>query len=49
MIVPEIPHHVTQRANWGERIFLGGEDYVLYRDLLAQSCGRFGVAARAYC
>ena len=49
IIVPEIPHHVTQRGNRRERIFLGGEDYALYKDLLAQSCGRFGVAVWAYC
>jgi putative transposase len=38
VVVPGVPHHVTQRGNGRARIFFGDEDYALYRDLLAASC-----------
>lgn len=38
IVVPGVPHHVTQRGNRRERIFFRDEDYVLYRDLLAEAC-----------
>ncbi len=49
VVLPGAPHHVTQRGNRGERIFTGADDYALYRDWLAESCRRFGVAVWAYC
>jgi len=42
--VPGLPHHVTQRGNRAEKIFFEPEDYRLYKDWLAESCRRFGVA-----
>jgi putative transposase len=49
VVVAGLPHHVTQRGNRGERIFFEAEDFRLYKDWLAQSCRRFGVACWAYC
>ena len=49
VIDPVLCHHVTQRGNRGERVFLGDDDYALYRDWLAQLCARFGVSVWAYC
>jgi putative transposase len=49
IVVPDVPHHVTQRGNRRERVFLEDTDYGLYKDLLAQSCRKFGVAVWAYC
>ena len=49
IVVPGLPHHVTQRGNRGERIFLEEGDYALYRDLLAGACRKAGVAVWAYC
>jgi putative transposase len=47
VVVPGIPHHVTQRGNGGARTFFGDDDYALYRDLLGEApappasrCGR---------
>jgi len=48
-VVPDLPHHVTQRGNRRERVFFGDEDYALYRDLLAEACRREGVAVWSYC
>ena len=39
-VVPDLPHHVTQRGNRRERIFFGDDDYRLYRDLLREACDR---------
>ena len=49
VVVPDAPNHVTQRGNRGERIFEREDDYALYRDWLAESCRKFGVAVWAYC
>ncbi len=49
VVLPGIPHHVTQRGNRRERIFFRDEDYALYRDGLAESCAKFGVEVWAYC
>jgi putative transposase len=48
-VVPDLPHHVTQRGNRREKVFFGDEDYALYRDLLQEACRREGVAVWAYC
>ena len=49
MIIPGVPHHVTQRGNRRERIFLEPGDEALYLDLMASQLGRHGVACWAYC
>src|SRR5205809_5811283 len=49
IVIPGIPHHVTQRGNGATRTFFGDADYVLYRDLLAQHCGAAGVEVWAWC
>ena len=48
-VVPDLPHHVTQRGNRREKVFFGDDDYALYRDLLQEACRREGVAVWAYC
>ena len=49
IVVPGVPHHVTQRGNRRMVLFSGPEDYALYRDLLAERLRRHGVACWAYC
>jgi putative transposase len=49
IVLPGIPHHVTQRGNRRERTFFEDEDYALYLDLLAEAAGRAGVEIWAYC
>ncbi len=48
LVVPHLPHHVTQRGNGSARVFFGDDDYRLYRDLLAESCKAAGVSCWAY-
>jgi putative transposase len=49
MIVPGAPHHVTQRGNRREPIFLEPGDEAIYLDLLSARLKRHGVACWAYC
>ena len=44
VVIPGIPHHVTQRGNGRARVFFGDRDYAFYRDLLADSCAEAAVA-----
>ncbi len=48
VVVPGLPHHVTQRGNGGARTFFSDADYVLYRSLLAESCRAAEVEIWAY-
>jgi putative transposase len=48
IVVPDLPHHVTQRGNRQQALFLGPEDYALYRDLIAERCRANGVTCWAY-
>ena len=49
IIVPEVPHHVTQRGNRRQRVFMEDDDYALYKDWLARSCRSNGVKVWSYC
>src|SRR5438552_17174562 len=49
VVIPNIPHHVTQRGNGRARTFFSDQDYALYRGLLAASCAAAGVAVWAWC
>ncbi len=49
MVVPGLPHHVTQRGNRRQDTFFGAADYHVYLDLMAEWCGRLGVEIWAYC
>ncbi len=49
VVVPGMPHHVTQRGNRSQRTFFGNDDYRSYRALLAEHCAKAGVAVWAYC
>jgi hypothetical protein len=43
VVVPDHPHHVTQRGNGRARTFFDNSDYSLYRDLLAANRRANGV------
>ena len=49
MVLPGIPHHITQRGNRRERTFFEDGDYALYLDLLSDASVRYGVEVWAYC
>ena len=49
LIVPGLPHHVTQRGNRRGQVFFEDSDYALYLDMLAESAARARCAIWAYC
>ena len=44
LVIPELPHHVTQRGNGRQQTFFGEDDYRLYLDLLGRHCRAAEVA-----
>jgi hypothetical protein len=49
IVIPGLPHHVTQSGNRREAIFFEDGDHEIYLDLLAEQALKAGVAAWAYC
>jgi putative transposase len=49
IVIPGVPHHVTQRGNRRQTVFFGEEDYRAYLDLLAKHCRAAGVEIWAWC
>jgi len=49
LVVPGVPHHVTQRGNRRLPVFFGDGDYRAYKALLAEGCAKAGTAVWAYC
>ena len=49
IVIPGIPHHVTQRGNRRAEVFFGADDYRAYIDLLAEAGAKSGTEVWAYC
>ncbi len=49
MIIPDVPHHVTQRSNRRERIVFEHGDEQIYLDLLTAQLNQCNVECLAYC
>lgn len=49
LVIPAIPHHVTQRGNRRQPTFFSDEDYRLYLRLLGEWSRRAGTAVWAWC
>lgn len=49
IVLPGIPHHVTQRGNRRARTFFEDGDYALYLDLLADAARRAHAEIWSYC
>ncbi len=49
VVVPGMPHLITQRGNRRQTTFFCGEDYLAYRELMAHWCGEHQVQIWAYC
>jgi putative transposase len=49
LVVPDVPHHVTQRGNRSQPIFFSEADYAAYRDLVAAACAERDVRCIAWC
>lgn len=49
IVLPGIPHHVTQRGNRRQQVFFEDADYALYLDLITAAAERAGTEIWAWC
>ncbi len=49
VVIPSVPHHITQRGNRRQRVFFSDDDYSCYIALLAEWCQKFSIEIWAYC
>jgi putative transposase len=49
LVVPGVPHHVSQRGNRRQTTFFGDDVDRLYRELLAKAAGKARAEVWAYC
>ena len=49
VVVPGVPHHVTQRGNRRERVFFDDDDCRAYLELISAAAKRSGTAIWSYC
>jgi putative transposase len=49
LVVPGIPHHVTQRGNRKEKVFFEDGDYARYLAFLKEGAEKSGTSVWAYC
>ena len=49
IVVPGVPHHVTQRGNRRQEVFFEDADYAAYLDLISASCASARVTCLAWC
>jgi len=49
VIVPGVPHHVTQRGSRRQEVFFSDEDRLKYLDLIREAAEQFGVTFSAWC
>ena len=49
IVIPGIPHHITQRGNYRQQVFYRDADREFYLRLLADFSRHYGVSIEAYC
>lgn len=49
IVIPGIPHHVTQRGNRRQQTFYCEEDYMQFLSFMRSSCKAYGLNIWAYC
>jgi len=49
MYLPGVPVHIVQRGNNREACFFSDDDYLYYKELLAEGLKRYGGELHAYC
>ena len=49
VVIPGIPHHITQRGNRKQKVFFYDEDYRLYIQLISRFCVSAQIEVWAYC
>jgi putative transposase len=49
IVIPDVPHHVTQRGNNRQDVFFADDDRRVYLDTLCDRCHAAGVRVLGYC
>jgi putative transposase len=49
IVVPGLPHHITQRGNNRQDVFFVDGDRVKYLEVLREQCAKHGVGVLGYC
>jgi putative transposase len=49
LVIPGLPHHITQRGNRRQQTFFNDGDYAAYVELMAEWCREQGVEIWGYC
>jgi putative transposase len=49
VVIPGVPHHLTQRGNRRQKVFFSAADHAAYLELLRQWCAERSVEVWAYC
>ena len=49
VVLPGVPHHITQRGNYCQKVFFRTVDRLFYLQLLAEFLPHYGVALEGYC
>lgn len=49
LVIPGLPHHITQRGNRRQQTFFNDGDYEAYLELMAEWCREEGVEIWSYC
>ena len=49
LVIPGLPHHITQRGNRRQQTFFNEGDYAAYVELMAEWCREQGVEIWSYC
>ena len=49
LVIPGLPHHITQRGNRRQQTFFDDSDYAAYLELMADWCREHGVEIWGYC
>ena len=49
LVIPGMPHHITQRGNRRQQTFFNDEDYAAYVELMSDWCREEGVRVWGYC
>jgi len=49
VVIPGLPHHVTQRGNNRQDVFFTDADREYYIELLGRQCEKFGLVIDGYC
>ena len=49
IVLPGLPHHITQRGNNRQDVFFVDSDRVRYLEILSKQCALYGLTVEAYC